>query len=131
MLLGYNIYRDDAYLTSVGVNRNSLTDVVGVEGSYDYSISSVVELYGESDLVGPLTVEIVAPGPVMHAPRDLVVTSNGLAAQLDWNPPAGGDQWFGYNNDQKETLLEAQVVFQLNLVFVYLQKILLMFKVKC
>ena len=100
MLLGYNIYRDDAYLTSVGVNRNSLTDVVGVEGSYDYSISSVVELYGESDLVGPLTVEIVAPGPVMHAPRDLVVTSNGLAAQLDWNPPAGGDQWFGYNNDQ-------------------------------
>ena len=100
VLLGYNIYRDDAYLTSVGVNRNSLTDVVGVEGSYDYSISSVVELYGESDLVGPLTVEIVAPGPVMHAPRDLVVTSNGLAAQLDWNPPAGGDQWFGYNNDQ-------------------------------
>ena len=28
----------------------------------------------------------------------LVVKADGLAAELDWDPPAGNDQWLSYNN---------------------------------
>ena len=40
-------------------------------------------------------VAVAAPAPAMNPPRNLVVEPSGLAADLEWDPPAGGDQWIG------------------------------------
>ena len=55
-------------------------------------------MYGESAPAGPVEVVVTAPAPAMNPPRHLSVMPDGLAAELDWDPPAGGDQWIGHDN---------------------------------
>ena len=71
------------WLGSVGPNTTEYVDVIGVEGTYNYSVTSWFTLYGESDLVSS-SVDVMAPGPMMHPPRDLTVSTNSLSARLDW-----------------------------------------------
>ena len=103
-LIGYGLYKDDVWLGSVGPNRNDYVDVVGVEGTYNYSVTSWFTLYGESDLVSS-SVDVMAPGPMMNPPRDLTVSTNGLSAHLEWDHPVGVEQWLGYNNGEIGNML--------------------------
>jgi len=95
-LIGYNLYKNDemmAFLPGEG-----FLDVVDAEGTYTYAVTTLLTMYGESAPAGPVEVVVTAPAPAMNPPRHLSVMPDGLAAELDWDPPAGGDQWIGHDN---------------------------------
>ena len=97
-LLGYNLYKNGEMMTPLPPTAEGFLDVVTEEGTYNYGVSTVLAMYGESAQAGPVDVVVVAPAPAMNPPRNLVVEPVGLAADLEWDPPAGGDQWIEYHN---------------------------------
>ena len=97
-LVSYNLYKDGEMMASLEPGTESFLDVVTEEGTYSYGVTTLLRMYGESVQAGPVDVTVVAPAPAMNPPRNLFVEADGLAAELEWDPPAGGDQWLGYNN---------------------------------
>jgi hypothetical protein len=95
-LIGYNIYKNDEMMTFTP--SEGFLDVVNEEGTYTYAVTTLLTMYGESAQAGPAEVVVTAPAPAMNPPRHLTVMPNGYTANLEWAPPAGGDQWIHHDN---------------------------------
>ena len=94
-LIGYNIYKNDEMMTfTLG---EGFLDVVDLEGTYTYAVTTLLTMYGESAPVSA-DVQVTAPAPAMNPPRNLMVNTSGYSADLHWMPPAGSDQWLSYDN---------------------------------
>ena len=90
-LLGYNVYKN-GNLYVQDYQQSSLIDVVNMEGDYTYGVTTVLDIFGESTPVEQL-VSVTAPVAAMNPPRNLTAMSMGYTADLQWDPPAGSDQW--------------------------------------
>jgi len=95
-LIGYNLYKNGDMMGFMP--GEGFLDVVDTEGTYTYAVTTLLTMYGESAQAGPAEVVVSAPSPAMNPPRHLTVMPDGLAADLEWDPPAGGDQWIGHDN---------------------------------
>jgi len=91
--LGYNVYRNGAK-----VNAEVLTDLSYVDsglesGTYEYTVVSVYDIYGESDPAGPISVVIGTYDP----PFNLEAAVGNDVIVLTWESPVAGDAWLHYD----------------------------------
>ena len=110
-LVGYNLYKNSEMMASLAPGTHGFLDVVTEEGTYTYGVTTVLTMYGESVVAGPVDVVVAAPAPAMNPPRNLVVEQDGLAADLSWDPPAGGDQWISHDNGMIGNALGGEEAF--------------------
>ena len=92
-----NLYKGGEMMASLEPGTDGFLDVVTSEGTYTYGVTTLLTMYGES-VQATADVVVTEPAAMMNTPRNLMVMPDGLAADLGWDAPAGGDQWIGYDN---------------------------------
>ena len=93
-LLGYNVYRDGAMVGMVddGAATN-WGEFMPTEGIYDYYVTALYDIYGESAASNSDTANVVPPAPSCNAPQNLMADAVGNDVTLSWDAPVGGAGW--------------------------------------
>ena len=100
-VMGYNVYRDGAAVGyNEGYSNTGWGEFMPTEGTYEYYVTAMYEVFGESDPSNTDTATVSAPAPTCEAPQNLMAESLGNDVSLSWDAPAGGPGWIGYYNGE-------------------------------
>ncbi|SVA49021.1 uncharacterized protein METZ01_LOCUS101875, partial [marine metagenome] len=99
-LLSYNVYRDDVIVGNADGDADQYTEFVTEVGTYDYFVTAVYDIYGESNPSNTVSVEVEGAAPTCNAPQNLTAESMGNDVSLSWEAPAGGSGWLHHDNGE-------------------------------
>ncbi len=100
-VMGYNVYRDNAQVGyNEGYSNTGWGEFMPTEGTYEYYVTAMYEVFGESDPSNTDTANVSAPAPTCNAPQNLAAETLGNDVSLMWDAPDGGPGWIGYYNGE-------------------------------
>ena len=99
-LIGYNMYRDGNMVNNemISGDDTSWVEWVPTVGTYEYHVTAVYTVYGESEASEPATITLIEPPP--NPPRNLTGDVMGNDVFLAWDAPIGGPGWLTLSNGQ-------------------------------